>query len=69
VGLLSLHLLHGADSLFQTLGWRSERWAGALRKVVIIFCTAYFLLNLAIPGAVLLGRLQPRETAPVTVRR
>ena len=23
VGLLSLHLLHGADSLFQTLGWRN----------------------------------------------
>jgi len=69
VGLLSLHLVHGADSLFQTLGWRSEKWAGALRKVVIVCCTAYFLLNLAIPGAVLLGKLQPREAAPVTVRR
>ena len=26
VGLLSLHLLHGAESLFQTLGWRNGSW-------------------------------------------
>ena len=25
VGLLSLHLLHGAESLFQTFGWRNRR--------------------------------------------
>jgi succinate dehydrogenase / fumarate reductase cytochrome b subunit len=30
VGLLSLHLLHGADSLFQTLGWRNHRWERGL---------------------------------------
>jgi succinate dehydrogenase / fumarate reductase cytochrome b subunit len=69
VGLLSFHLLHGADSLFQTLGWRSERWAGALRRIVIVFCVAYFLGNLAIPGAVLLGRLQPRDAARVAIHR
>lgn len=65
VGLLSFHLLHGADSLFQTLGWRSQKWAGALRKIVIVFCVAYFLGNLAIPGAVLLGKLQVHEPARV----
>ena len=59
VGLLSLHLLHGADSMFQTLGWRSARWSGVLRKICIVFAAAYFLGNLAIPGAVLLGKLQP----------
>jgi succinate dehydrogenase / fumarate reductase, cytochrome b subunit len=59
VGLLSLHLLHGADSLFQTLGWRNGRWARALRLVVGIGCAAYFLGNLAIPGAVITGRLAP----------
>ena len=58
VGLLSLHLLHGADSLFQTLGWRNHRWAGGLRAVVTIACAAYFLGNLAIPGAVLAGLLR-----------
>lgn len=60
VGLLSYHLLHGFDSLFQTLGLRSGKWAGGLRKVSIVFCVVYFLGNLAIPGAVLLGKLQPR---------
>ena len=63
VGLLSFHLLHGFDSLFQTLGLRSTRWSGGLRKVAVIFCVAYFVFNLTIPGSVLAGRLQPRTTS------
>ncbi len=63
VGLLSFHLLHGFDSLFQTLGWRTSKWAGALRAITVVFCIAYFAGNLAIPGAVLAGKLQPRTTA------
>jgi succinate dehydrogenase / fumarate reductase cytochrome b subunit len=59
VGLLSIHLLHGADSLFQTLGWRNRRWAGGLRAAVTIGCALYFLGNLSIPGAVLAGFLTP----------
>lgn len=59
VGLLSFHLLHGFDSMFQTLGLRSRRWAGVLRKITIVFCLLYFLGNLAIPGAVLIGKLKP----------
>jgi succinate dehydrogenase / fumarate reductase, cytochrome b subunit len=69
VGLLSYHLLHGFDSMFQTLGLRSGKWGTALRKISVLFCIAYFLGNLAIPGAVLLGKLQPRaevKTALVT---
>jgi succinate dehydrogenase / fumarate reductase cytochrome b subunit len=58
VGLLSLHLLHGADSLFQTLGWRNHRWERGLRAVVTLLCAAYFLGNLSIPGGVLLGMLK-----------
>jgi succinate dehydrogenase / fumarate reductase cytochrome b subunit len=58
VALLSLHLLHGADSLFQTLGWRTHRWEHGLRVLVTLFCAAYFLGNLAIPGAALLGFLR-----------
>src|SRR6185369_7444246 len=57
VGLLSFHLLHGFDSLFQTLGVRSSRWSNGLRAVSLVFCVAYFLGNLAIPGAVLIGKL------------
>lgn len=60
VGLLSLHLLHGVDSMFQTLGWRNHKWAGALRKVAVLFCALYFLGNLAIPASVLLGKVDLR---------
>lgn len=59
VGLLTVHLLHGIDSLFQTLGWRSSKWACGLRKVVIVYCILYFLGNLAIPGAILTGLAKP----------
>ena len=65
VGLLSFHLLHGFDSLFQTLGLRNAKWSGALRKVALLFCLAYFICNLGIPGAVLLGRLTPHPVAVV----
>jgi succinate dehydrogenase / fumarate reductase cytochrome b subunit len=65
VGLLSVHLLHGADSMFQTFGWRSSRWSGALRKTCVLFAALYFLGNLAIPAAVLLGKLEPRAGVAV----
>jgi succinate dehydrogenase / fumarate reductase cytochrome b subunit len=58
IGMLSLHLLHGGDSLFQTLGWRNHRWERGLRAVVTVLCAAYFLGNLAIPGGVLFGILR-----------
>jgi succinate dehydrogenase / fumarate reductase cytochrome b subunit len=61
VGLLSFHLLHGLDSLFQTIGWRSATWAGPLRKLVALFCLLYFLGNLIIPGSVLTGLKGLRE--------
>lgn len=63
VGLLSFHLLHGFDSMFQTFGLRSSRWSGSLRTIAIVFCVGYFLTNLAIPGAVLAGKLQPHGGA------
>lgn len=63
VGLLSFHLLHGADSFFQTMGWRNDRWARGLRGVVAVCCAAYFLGNLIIPGAVLTGALVPQVGA------
>lgn len=69
VGLLSLHLLHGIDSLFQTLGLRNAKWSALLRKIAVVFCTLYFLGNLAIPGAVLLGKLQTREDGGVILEQ
>ena len=69
VGLLSLHLLHGFDSLFQTLGLRNAKWSGFLRKLSVAFCLIYFLGNLAIPGAVLAGKLQPHPAQAATAQR
>jgi succinate dehydrogenase / fumarate reductase cytochrome b subunit len=59
VALLTIHLLHGMDSMFQTLGWRNQSWAGALRKVVALFCLLYLAGNVAIPGAILTGLKKP----------
>lgn len=69
VGLLSMHLLHGTDSMFQTLGLRSSRWSRLLRKLCIAFAVVYFIGNLAIPGAVLLGQLQPGAAVTATAHR
>jgi succinate dehydrogenase / fumarate reductase cytochrome b subunit len=70
VGLLSIHLLHGFDSLFQTLGLRNAKWSALLRKAALALCCVYFLGNLAIPGAVLAGKLQPHsaKVAPAVQR-
>jgi succinate dehydrogenase / fumarate reductase cytochrome b subunit len=57
IALLSLHLWHGGESLFQTLGWRNRRWERGLRAVVGLLCLAYFLGNALIPGSVLAGYL------------
>ncbi len=59
VGLLAVHLLHGIDSLFQTIGWRSSKWSCTLRKVALVYCIVYFLGNLAIPGAIFTGLVKP----------
>jgi succinate dehydrogenase / fumarate reductase cytochrome b subunit len=59
VGLLSFHLLHGTESMFQTLGWKSGPWAGLLKKIVTLYCLLYLLGNLAIPGAIMTGIVKP----------
>lgn len=63
VGLLSYHLLHGIDSMFQTFGWRNHRWSEGLRKVALVFTLGYFIANAAIPLAVLTGKVQLHEGA------
>lgn len=68
VGLLSFHLLHGFDSMFQTLGLRSSRWARGLRRASVIFCVVYFLANLTMPVAVLAGKLVPQNPQPAVTQ-
>jgi succinate dehydrogenase / fumarate reductase cytochrome b subunit len=62
VTLLTIHLLHGMDSMFQTLGWRNQTWASCLRKVVGLFCFLYLAGNIAIPGAILTGIVKPNTS-------
>lgn len=69
VGLLSFHLLHGFESMFQSVGLRTEKWGGALHKIAIVFCAAYFFFNLMIPLSVQLGRLQPRTATVATATK
>lgn len=69
IGLLSVHLLHGFDSMFQTFGLRSHKWAGALRGASIALCLAYFIFNLTIPATVLGGGLQPRPEVRAALAR
>jgi succinate dehydrogenase / fumarate reductase, cytochrome b subunit len=53
VGVLSYHLSHGIVSLVQTLGLKNERWTRGLERFARTYCWFYFLLNAAIPLAVL----------------
>ncbi len=55
VGLLSYHLSHGIVSLVQTLGLKNERWTRGLELGAATYCWVYFLLNAAIPLAILGG--------------
>ena len=61
LALLALHLWHGMESLFQTLGWRNHKWACALRAVVGTLALAYILANVAMPGAILTGLAKPHQ--------
>ena len=53
VGLLSYHLCHGIVSMVQTLGLKNEKWTGGLERFALAYCWLYFLLNAAIPLAIL----------------
>jgi len=53
VGLLSYHLSHGVVSMFQSLGLKNEKWTRGLERFAVAYCWGYFLLNAAIPVAVL----------------
>ncbi len=59
--LLAVHLWHGVESLFQTIGWRNGTWACCLRKAVALLALVYLLGNAAIPGAILTGIAKPAE--------
>lgn len=57
VGLLSYHLAHGIVSMLQSLGLKNGQWTRGLERFAITYCWGYFLLNAAIPVAVLMGKV------------
>ena len=53
VGILAYHLSHGIQSMVQTFGFKNQKWTRGLERFSVGYCWLYFLLNAAIPLAVL----------------
>src|SRR5687768_2078892 len=60
VGLLCLHLSHGASSMFQSMGWKNKAYGGFLDKFAIVASIVIFLGYISIPAAVLIGVFDKR---------
>lgn len=57
---LTMHIYHGAWSMFQSLGLNNARWSRVLRRVATGIAVALCAGNIAIPVAVLVGLLKPQ---------
>ncbi len=55
IGLLCLHLSHGASSLFQSLGWKTRAWGPCLDRGSKIIAVLIFVGYASIPISVLCG--------------
>ncbi len=55
LGLLCLHLSHGASSIFQSLGWKNEAYRPFLDKAAQVLAVVIFIGYISIPMAILLG--------------
>lgn len=55
MALLCLHLRHGAQAWFQSLGWRKDAYAVALDRFAVISAIVIFIGNISMPVAILLG--------------
>jgi len=55
MGLLCLHLSHGASSMFQSVGWKNQTYGPLLDKVACWVAGLIFLGYSSIPVAILLG--------------
>lgn len=55
VGLLCMHLSHGASAMFQSLGWKNKVYGPYLDKGARIAAVLIFLGYISIPVAILLG--------------
>jgi succinate dehydrogenase / fumarate reductase cytochrome b subunit len=57
---LTMHIYHGAWSMFQSLGLNNARWSRILRRVATGIAVALCVGNMSIPIAVLVGLLKPQ---------
>ena len=55
MALLSLHLSHGASSMFQSIGWKNRAYGSVLDKLARIGVVLIFLGYSSIPVAILCG--------------
>ncbi|PYM15235.1 MAG: succinate:quinone oxidoreductase [Verrucomicrobia bacterium] len=55
MGLLCLHLSHGAGAMFQSLGWKNDVYGPSLDRFAKVAAWLIFLGYVSIPIAVLLG--------------
>jgi succinate dehydrogenase / fumarate reductase, cytochrome b subunit len=55
LALLSLHLSHGASSMFQSLGWKNEAYRPFLDRAAQVVAVLIFLGYTSIPIAILCG--------------
>lgn len=58
VGALGLHLSHGIQSVFQTMGWRSDASGPFLTRLARLLALAIFLGMASVPAAVFFGYLR-----------
>ncbi len=58
VGLLCLHLSHGASSMFQSIGWRNEAYRPFLEMAAKVVAVLVFLGYISIPVAINLHLLK-----------
>jgi len=56
--LLMVHLSHGVESMFQSVGWNSAKWQPRLHKIAWIVAVVLFLGFISIPISILLGFIQ-----------
>lgn len=56
MALLCLHLMHGVQSLFQTLGLMSRQWRGRAQVVSMVLAVAIFVGYAAIPFSIIGGQ-------------
>jgi succinate dehydrogenase / fumarate reductase cytochrome b subunit len=58
IGLLCIHLGHGIESMFQSLGVKNEVWAARINVIGIVVAILLFVGYVSIPAAVLAGMVK-----------